>query len=99
VFSDKTGTLTCNQMKFRLLSVVAPGDVEATFSAHMYGSIHANASDGAVAAAGAAASGGAATGHTNAHKAVLLNDELDEKRELVFAAVAGGKMVRCVRLS
>jgi magnesium-transporting ATPase (P-type) len=80
VFSDKTGTLTCNQMKFRLLSVVAPTKTAGSFDAHMYGSVR-NESPGSGAASDAK------------HHDSALIDELNERREAVFAAVTGGKMV------
>jgi magnesium-transporting ATPase (P-type) len=86
VFSDKTGTLTCNQMKFRLLSVVAPL-AAGGYDAHMYGGIHPGDS-GTAAAAGVAAAA-----HVHGPKTSSLSDELHEKREAVYAAVAGGKMV------
>jgi magnesium-transporting ATPase (P-type) len=89
VFSDKTGTLTCNQMKFRLLSVVAPLAAAGGYDAHMYGGIHMHKGDDGTAAA----AGGAAAAHAHGPKTSSLSDELLEKREAVYAAVSGGKMV------
>ena len=93
VFTDKTGTLTCNQMKFRLLSVVARSD--SGYYSHMYGNTHLH--DDLAMVSGSAGAGAAADVHDS--KTAVLNDELDEKREAVFAAVQGGRMVSCVHFS
>jgi magnesium-transporting ATPase (P-type) len=93
VFTDKTGTLTCNQMKFRLLSVVARSDTG--FDAHMYGTTHLH--DDLATVSGSAAADAAADAHVS--KTAFLNDELDEKREAVFAAVQGGRMVSWAHVS
>jgi hypothetical protein len=68
-------------MKFRLLSVVAPAKTPSGFDAHMYGSIRNHT-----------AFSGDVSGAAKHHDSVL-NDALDERREAVYAAVSGGKMV------
>jgi hypothetical protein len=77
-------------MKFRLLSVVARSD--SGYDAHMYGNTHLH--DDFAMVSGSAGAGAAADVHDS--KTAFLNDELDEKREAVFAAVQGGRMVSCL---
>jgi magnesium-transporting ATPase (P-type) len=85
VFSDKTGTLTCNQMKFRLLSVVTQMG-GSSFDAHVYGSLDTHSDSSAHNAT-------ASSANLNNDGAVVLNHQLYEKRDAVYDAVAGGRMV------
>ena len=93
VFSDKTGTLTCNQMKFRRLSVVAPG-AQGAYSSYVYGAADDDAEEGGASERSVEAGGGERRDVQGG-----LDKKLDQKREAVFAAVTGGRMVRvCARV-